>query len=166
MCISKFSGSLVTFIKYKMHGLTKYELMMVTVPTAAGESLVGRFEKILKDASVTVKVTNMGRKKLGYPIRKLTDADYFLLDFETEGKVVLPVLSRLRLEQEDLLRYMLVKKKTFKPSKKKHGKLEVKAEEKADVPKAPKVTVVTKVSEKKVEKVKKTEKVEGKAKKK
>lgn len=156
-----------------MDKLTKYELMLVTVPTAAGESLVGRFEKILKDANVTVKVINMGRKKLGYPIRKQTDADYFLLDFETEGKVVLPVLSRLRLEQEDLLRYMLLKKKAFKPSKKKHGKLEVKAEaEKVEAPKVAKVTVVTKVSDKKVEKVKKVkmvakvEKVKVKAKKK
>lgn len=151
-----------------MDKLTKYELMLVTVPTAAGESLVGRFEKILKDANVTVKTTNMGRKKLGYPIKKQTDADYFLLDFETEGKVVLPVLSRLRLEQEDLLRYMLLKKKAFKPSKKKHGKLEVKAEaEKVEEPKVAKVTVVTKTkvaSDMKVSKVSRVSKVKVKAK--
>ncbi len=56
--------------------------MMVTVPTSAGESLVSRFEKIIKDAGAAVKVSNLGRKKLGYPIRKLLDADYFVLDFE------------------------------------------------------------------------------------
>jgi len=144
-----------------VNDLTKYELMMVTVPTAAGESLISRFEKIIKDAGAAVKVSNLGRKKLGYPIRKILDADYFVLDFEAEGKVVLPVLSRLRLEQEDLLRYMLIKKKLFKPSKKK-GRIE-KSVDAFEEPKVAKVTVVTKkVTEEKVSKVAKVKKTKQK----
>ena len=119
-----------------------YELMIVAT-TGGAESLLSRVEKFLKEAEAgDLKVNKLGRKQLAYPIKKQTEAEYIVLNFEAEGVNLKSITDKLRLEQEDLLRYMVISAKAFKPSKRKGKKVEevVKVEKKE----TPKVTVVTK----------------------
>jgi small subunit ribosomal protein S6 len=121
-----------------------YELI-IAATTGGAESLISRVEKFLKEAeALELKINKLGRKQLAYPIRKQTEAEYFVLNFEAEGANLKSITDKLRLEQEDLLRYMVVSAKAFKPSKRKGKKVEeaVKVEKRE----APKVTVVTKTS--------------------
>ena len=142
----------------------KYELMIVA-STGSNADLLGRVEKALKSANASgVKLDKMGKKQLAYTIKKQQEAEFTVINFEAEGSAISELVDMLRLEQEALLRYLLIKPKTYKIKKKK-GTLpkEVKEEQKA----APKVTVVTKKVEKPAKVVAKKEvKKTSKAKKK
>ncbi len=121
--------------------ITKYELMLVS-KISGSEGLLSRVEKVLKDAKAeNLKVDKLGKKQLAYPIKKQTEADYCVLNFEVLGSEVKTLSDMLRLEQEDLLRHLLLTQKTRKPSKRKVSAKIV--EEKIEENK-PKVTVVTK----------------------
>lgn len=117
---------------------------MIVAKVDKSDQLVGRVEKTLKDAGATgLKVDSLGKKQLAYSIRKQTDAVYYVVNFEAATESIGPVASKLRLEQEDLLRYLIVKKKQLKTKSKKATKVqevETKASE------TPRVTVVTKTT--------------------
>jgi small subunit ribosomal protein S6 len=123
--------------------VTNYELMLVSV-IGKSDALLSRVEKFIKDAEGTdIKVDKLGKKQLAYPIKKQTEGDFTLLNFGVAGSNLKSIYDKLRLEQEDLLRYLLIKTRAIKVLKKKGILPEVKVEE--EQPKvAPKVTVVTK----------------------
>ena len=152
-----------------------YELMLVT-KTSGSADFIAEVEKALKNANATdLKVDNLGKKLLAYPIKKQTEADFTVFLFNVEGSAIANLTSVLRLEQENLLRYLLTVQKIRKPSKKKFAAKKedvIVKEEKV----RPKVTVVTKKVTKeskttidkrpttKVEKVKRIKKVVNKRK--
>lgn len=123
-----------------------YELVIVS-KISESDGLLQRVEKVLKDAEATeLKVEKLGKKQLAYPIKKQTEADYTMLNFDVVGSAIADLSSMLRLEQEALLRHMLIKQKIRKvPRRKLRAK---RVEEVVKVVEAPKVTVVTKISEK------------------
>lgn len=131
-----------------------YELMLVS-KLGAGDELLALVEKNLKGASATdLTVDKLGKKPLAYSIKKQTEAEFIVLNFNVEGAAISDLTDILRLEQENLLRYLLIVQKRKKAPKKRFAvkKEEVIVkEEKAK----PKVTVVT-TSVKKVEKTVKT----------
>ena len=94
----------------------------------------------------------MGKKQSEYQIKKQADANYFVLNFDAPGDSVKSFSDKLRLEQEDLLRYLLLRKKDAKISP--DRRIGQKVEEQSA---KPKVTVVTK----KTAKVKKGTKSTG-----
>ena len=126
-----------------------YELMLVASAEKA-DQLLTRVEKSLKELGAAgIKVDRLGKKVLAYPIKKHADGVYFLVDFEAGTEAIKPFSDKLRLEQEDLLRYLLLKKE--KISTKKSKKMISSAAESSQVEKdgsktetKPKVTVVTK----------------------
>lgn len=121
-----------------------YELMLVA-KTEDAEALLQRVEKVIKETGdSSLKVDKLGKKRLAYPIKKQTDADYFVLNFNAQPDSIGKITSKLRLEQDDLLRYLFLKTKIRKVKKAKAKKIEeeVAREEK------PKVTVITKVAAK------------------
>lgn len=138
--------------------------MLVTGVDRA-DQLLGRVEKSLKELNGTgIKVDRLGKKALAYPIKKHGDAVYFLVDFEISAEAIKPISDKLRLEQEDLLRYLLLKKEKVLGKKGKRARSQEArdAQEKEQAPaKKPQVTVVTKtkflakVKEKKATKVSK-----------
>lgn len=144
-----------------------YELMLVATVDHA-DQLLSRVEKSLKDADASsVNVERLGKKTLAYSIRKQKDATYFVISFEVASEAIKPVSDKLRLEQEDLLRYMLLKKE-YKKKKDRKGRVpEVsKVAEVSDVSQEdkqiPKVTVaVKKVSKVKSEKEKDSKSTKG-----
>ncbi len=93
-----------------------YELMIIASPNL-GEQVSGRVEKFLKEAGTgNVKVERLGKKVLAYPIAKQKEADYLLFNFEADGQGINQVLSKLRLERETILRYLLIRRKVPKVS--------------------------------------------------
>lgn len=136
-----------------------YELMLVS-KLGAGDELLSIVEKNLKGASASdLTVDKLGKKPLAYAIKKQTEAEFIVLNFNVEGTAISDLTDILRLEQENLLRYLLIVQKRKKAPKKKFAAKKdevVVKEEKAK----PKVTVVTtKVVSKKVSKVAKAKKV-------
>ncbi len=127
-----------------------YELVIVS-KISETEGLLSRVEKTLKDANATeVKIEKLGKKILAYPIKKQTEADYIMLNFEAEGKAIADISDMLRLEQEALLRHILLKKKIRKAPRRRHALKKVVEEKKVEVPI---VTVVTTKVTSKVAKV-------------
>lgn len=115
---------------------------MIVSKIAESDGLLSRVEKALKDANATeVKIEKLGKKLLAYPIKKQTEADYIMLNFEAEGKAIAEISDMLRLEQEALLRHILLKKKIRKAPRRRHATKRVQEEKKVEVPT---VTVVTK----------------------
>lgn len=118
-----------------------YELMLVAT-VDKGDQLLGRVEKLIKaGGALDLKVDRLGRKSLAYVIKKQSDANYYLVNFEATPNTVGPLTDKLRLEQEDLLRFLIVKKQKVKLGKKKIKK--VSREQRVEKPKA-KVTVAVK----------------------
>lgn len=114
---------------------------MIVSKISETEGLLSRVEKTLKDANATdLKIEKLGKKILAYPIKKQTEADYIMLNFEAEGKVISDISDMLRLEQEALLRHILLKKKIRKAPRRRHALKKVVEEKKVEVPI---VTVVT-----------------------
>lgn len=125
-----------------------YELMVVSTTDGAA-ALFEKVEKFLKEASAqNVKSEKMGKKPLAYSIAKQMEAEYFLFNFDADPSEILRLDRKIRLEQEGVLRYLLIKTKVPKVSKaRKIAKAEVKSEVKErEIEVKPKVTVTTKVS--------------------
>lgn len=92
--------------------------MLVVNPTADVDPVISRVEKSIKDASATgLKINKLGKKPLSYQIAKHSEGEYVLFDFEAGGEAVGAVSKRLRLEQEAILRYLIIKTKASRVSK-------------------------------------------------
>ncbi len=120
--------------------------MIVGHPTN-GAALAKRVEKHIGDfGGVGTKVDALGKKKLTYLIKKQTEGDFFVFNFEGEGTIVKNLVDKLRLEQEDLLRFLILTTKAAKVSKnalRKKNSVVLDKEEGAPA----KVTVVTKATQ-------------------
>ena len=140
-----------------------YSLMIVGT-VDKGDSLLIRVEKVVKETDASgLKVERLGKKTLAYKIKKQTDANYYLLNFEASGSSIKTITDKLRLEQDDLLRYLLLKK-IEKKSRGKNKKVVAVLEKESEKEK-PKVTVaVKKPTAVKSTKVKSTKRTKGKSK--
>jgi small subunit ribosomal protein S6 len=113
-----------------------YELMLVVNPASDSKGLISGVEKTVKDAGAKdVKVQNLGKKQLAYKIKRNTEAEYVLLNFDAEGPAIKSLNDKLRLEQEAVLRYLIIKSQkavseSFAP--KVTAKVTVKAESKEE----------------------------------
>ena len=124
--------------------------MAVINPKADTDATAKKIEKFIADAKATgVKVENLGRKELAYPIKKQKEADYFLFYFDGPGDGIKGIGDKIRLEQEAVLRYLVIVKKAKEIAQK-----QKKAKEEEE--KRTKVTVKTVTSSKTIAKDKKT----------
>ena len=99
-----------------------YELLVIG-KAGDGDAVFSKVEKILKGVKASnVKSKKMAKKELAYPIAKQTEADYLLFNFEAEGGALKDIGDSLRLEQEDVLRYLIIRTK--------HGFADISLEEK------------------------------------
>lgn len=119
-----------------------YELVLVTKPSS-GDSFLTKVQKLLKNVASDVTVNNLGRKSLAYPIAKQIEAEYFLFNFQAPGDAVKSITDSLRLEQESVLRYLLIKLKEVKHSVKVKTANAAKLEEPTVVAAEPKKTKQT-----------------------
>ena len=119
-----------------------YELLVIG-KAGDGDAVFSKVEKILKGVKASsVKSKKMAKKALAYPIAKQTEADYLLFNFEAEGGAVKDIGDSLKLEQEDVLRYLIIRTK--------HGFADISFEKKPSE-KEPKPKVSAKSEKVKVE---------------
>lgn len=103
-----------------------YELMVAGRADDA-DSLFSKLEKIVKDANASsVSSQKLGKKPLAYPIKKQTEGQFFVLSFEAPPEAVAAISESLKLEQEQILRYLLTKVKERKGKKAAKGPKESK----------------------------------------
>ncbi len=117
-----------------------YELMVLGNPAEDVDKLIASVEKFIKDASGSgLSTEKLGKKPLAYPVRKKNEGEYVVFNFEAPGTAVKTVSDKLKLEQEAVMRYLIIKAKV------KSEKKEVEGEPK--VAKESKVANVAKVSD-------------------
>ena len=122
-----------------------YELMIIS-GSDGGDTVISKVEKLLRDASVgDLRVSKLGKKVLAYPIKKQTEGEYVVFNFESDGIVLKDLDELLRPEQETILRYMVLKTKVIKKSKAaKAIKVSEAIQEQKELKPTAKVTVRTK----------------------
>lgn len=122
-------------IKIKM----LYELMVVA-RVASAEATLGKVEKLIKESASNLRISKLGKKNLAYKISGEAEGEYFVFNFEAEGERVNNISQKLRLEQEAILRHLIIARK----KKEVEVKIEtVAASEETEKPQRPKVTVKT-----------------------
>ncbi|HSM50745.1 MAG TPA: 30S ribosomal protein S6 [Thermoanaerobaculia bacterium] len=90
-----------------------YELVFIADPRLSDEEVVAltdEYKQLITTRGATVqREESWGRRKLAYPIQKLSEGRYVVLYIEVEGKNPLPEVE-LRLRQNDkILRYLTVR---------------------------------------------------------
>jgi len=91
----------------------RYELMLVLSTSAAKdkeEQIYSQIEKQIKKPGKIETKTNLGVKKLAYPIKKEGEGIYCLLTLSLTSKEAKELTNKLKLN-ELILRYLLIRRK-------------------------------------------------------
>lgn len=89
-----------------------YEVMYIVDPETADEKVaklndaVGKLVK--KEGGQVVRVDDIGRKRLAYPIQKKTEGYYVLFEIEGSGQEIAELERRMRVN-DMILRYITVR---------------------------------------------------------
>lgn len=91
-----------------------YELMFVVDPRVSDEDVVTMIQDyrnmITAGGSQITTEENWGRRKLAYPINKLTEGKYVLFFISSEGgKTALPEVEHRMRQNDKILRYLTVR---------------------------------------------------------
>lgn len=115
--------------------LVPYEMPLVvrgSLDEAATKEALESVKKLIIDSKGEVgEIEEWGKKTLQYLIKKEKTATYFLVNFEADQKAILNFDKKLKL-QENLLRFLILKKvapKKNKPSLRSEELKEKKAKE-------------------------------------
>lgn len=89
-----------------------YELVMIVSPEVTDEGIPEVVEKvsqfITSRGGTITEVTQWGRRKLAYPIKRFSEGNYILTQFKFEPKLTAELESSL-LISEEILRHLLVR---------------------------------------------------------
>ena len=95
-----------------------YELIVLGKAGGDSDSLLTKVEKIIKDNNASsVSSQKMGKKLLPYMIKKQSEAEFMLFNFDAPGEAIVGITDNLKIEQEAILRYMMVRAKEAKAIK-------------------------------------------------
>ena len=91
-----------------------YELIFVVDPRVSDEDVVTMTQEykqmIAHGGSEVTSEENWGRRKLAYPIEKLTEGKYVLLNIQSQaGKTALPEVEHRMRQNDKILRYLTVR---------------------------------------------------------
>jgi small subunit ribosomal protein S6 len=91
-----------------------YELIFVVDPRVSDEDVVTMIQEykqmITAGGSEISGEENWGRRKLAYPIEKLTEGKYVLLNVQSEGgKTSLPAVEHRLRQNDKILRFLTVR---------------------------------------------------------
>jgi len=90
-----------------------YELVMVIDPRLTDEEVVVLTEDykrmIIAGGAEVTKEESWGKRKLAYPIHKLSEGRYVLLGVKTNGKNPLPEVEHRLRQNDKVLRYLTVR---------------------------------------------------------
>ena len=93
--------------------LNKYESIYIVNPNVEGEALkglVGKFNALIESEGGKVTETNeWGMKKLAYPINKLTQGYYVLVNFEAKAEFI-DELERVYKITDNVIKFITIRK--------------------------------------------------------
>ena len=86
-----------------------YEMMYILRPDLSEEQVndaIERYNSFLSERGAeNIDVTNRGKRRLAYPVKRFLDGIYIQLNYEADGKQVAPLERAMRLS-EDVIRYL------------------------------------------------------------
>lgn len=89
-----------------------YEVMFIAAPETADEDIAKLNDSITTlietEGGSVVKLEDMGRRKLAYPINKKNDGYYVLFEIEGSGKEISELERRMRVN-DTIMRYLTVR---------------------------------------------------------
>lgn len=89
-----------------------YEVMFIIDPKASDDDVTRlneNLQQIIADQGGTVtKNENMGRKQLAYPIGRVSEGHYILLEIDGSGREIAELERRMRVNDQ-VIRYMTVR---------------------------------------------------------
>lgn len=91
-------------------------LRVVEGQTESKESLEGVKKLITDSKGEVTDVEEWGKKTLQYEIKKQSTGNYYLVKFEADQKVI-PTLNKKLMQQDNLLRFIVMKKEEVKKVK-------------------------------------------------
>ncbi len=91
--------------------MRNYELVILFDPNLQDEEKKALLEKIHQTINTNqgkiIKITEWGKRKLAYEIKKFQEALYVVIDFELEPNNIANLENSIRFE-EKIIRYLLV----------------------------------------------------------
>ncbi len=91
--------------------MRKYELMYITRPDLDEESLKNNREKvqsvITENGGKILETQDMGKRRLAYPIQRLREGVYTVVQFQSEGDIEKELERNLRLD-DNVIRHMVI----------------------------------------------------------
>ncbi len=89
-----------------------YEVMFIAAPETADEDITKLNDSITNlietEGGSIVKLEDMGRRKLAYPINKKNDGYYVLFEIEGSGQEITELERRMRVN-DTIMRYLTVR---------------------------------------------------------
>lgn len=87
-----------------------YELMVIGRGKVESDTLMGLVDRTLREVKATeIKVDRLGRKVLAYTIAGQTEGEYMLFNFAAEGAAIAQIAGKLKLAEDEILRYLITK---------------------------------------------------------
>lgn len=89
-----------------------YELVVVQKPSltdAQRKKILDTVKSLLKDMKVSIE--DLGQKQLAYPIKHEHSGHYSMLTVETESATITPDFEKRLLQEEGILRHLVIRKK-------------------------------------------------------
>lgn len=91
--------------------MNKYEVMFIAKPLEDAEvDPIAEFVSnlIKKNGGNVEKVDRWGKRHLAYPVKKQTDGNYVLINFEADPAVIKEI-DRVMKIQDNILKHLIVK---------------------------------------------------------
>ena len=92
--------------------MNKYESVVIINPNVeenALKELIERFQTLINTDGKVEKVTEIGKKKLAYEIKKNTEGYYVVYDFEANPSLIAELERNYRITDE-VIKFIVVKK--------------------------------------------------------
>ncbi len=92
--------------------MPQYELMYLLGANVADDQVPEISKNVLKFAedfgATDVKETQLGKKKLAYPIGKTRNGHYVVVNFTMDGKNINTFDAKIRTQDSSIIRYLLI----------------------------------------------------------
>lgn len=92
--------------------MRKYEVMFIINPNLSEEETAAVIERtqnlMAEQGAANVETSKWGKRKLAYPIEKITEGFYVVINFEAEVKAKQEIDRKMKLD-EQIVRHMIVR---------------------------------------------------------
>ncbi len=92
--------------------MPRYELMYILSSSVSDDQIpatAGQIAQIVSDFGGTdIQETQLGKKKLMYPIKKTRNGFYGVLDFSMDGQKINELDAKIRTQDNTIIRYIIV----------------------------------------------------------